>query len=78
MEKSSVLWNNFLTGFWLPLDSEVPESVKQTIRSKKSMLTFLFNSYAFSAMNIFPQNTHFKTQYFIGYVVIQHAKDHST
>jgi hypothetical protein len=37
--ESRILWNNFAKGFWLSLDEELSELVRQTIGAEKSVLT---------------------------------------
>jgi hypothetical protein len=59
------------------LDSEVPERVKPTIESKKSILALFFNLYAFSVVHVLPQDAHFIAKYFIDHIVISLAQNHS-
>jgi hypothetical protein len=52
------------------LGSGIPERVRQTIESKKSMLTIFFSPHTFLIMNGFPHDEHLITQYFIDLVIM--------
>jgi hypothetical protein len=75
-DESWLNWVNPPTRFWMPLDEEIPQRVRQTIGARKSMFTVFFNPNHFAIVDLLPQNTNFTAAYFVARVVIPLANQH--
>jgi hypothetical protein len=62
-DESRVSWKNFPKGWWLSLDQELPERVRQTIRTETSIFT-VFQSEWFRSWRSSATRDRFSAQYF--------------
>jgi hypothetical protein len=61
----------------MTIDEELPEKVRQTIKTRKSMLTVFIDPTKFVIMNLLPHSTSFIAVYFINNMIIRLASGHT-
>jgi hypothetical protein len=66
---SWIMWDNFATASWSPLDQRMPQRIRQTIGAKKSMLTVGFSPAEFLIIDVRLQDITFVAEYFIARVL---------
>jgi hypothetical protein len=53
-DESWIMWVNPRTGFWMTMDKELPQIVRQIIGATKSMLMIFFNPKEFAILDLLP------------------------
>jgi hypothetical protein len=64
-----IMWDNFATASWSPLDQRMPQRIRQTIGAEKSMLTVGFSPVEFLIIDVRLQDITFVAEYFIARVL---------
>jgi hypothetical protein len=68
-DESWIMWVSPPTGWWLELDKELPQKVRQTISTQKSMITIFFNLNSFAIVDALPKGVSFNAVYFVEHII---------